>query len=170
MLDLSTLKARPCARLTLCVLAVLERVAPSAQLIDVGASARAGAAAAGYPETNEYAFADPLVYKEKMRAGLIAGSLRLVDQMESCRDGVAAPILIVHSRRDTLTDWQGSARFAAACPSCELVLIDVLWHALLHEKPHNARVWRTLTNWLQRRAAEAGCRVPLALQEGEFRA
>jgi len=95
---------------------------------------------------------DHLVYRGRVRAGLIAASLRAVRYIERHMEDVKAPLLVLHGTEDALTPLEGSRELhrRAAAQDKTLKLYDGLYHEILNE-PEQATVLADLTGWLDAR-------------------
>lgn len=147
----SGLTRDPRGRVLAPVLDALGRFAPSLPL------ARLDSALVSRDEAVVHAYdADPLVYRGRIRAGLIAASLRAARRIERAMEELSLPILILHGAEDGLADPEGSRRLYERARSsdkrCEVY--EGLYHEIFNE-PEQVRVLRDVTDWLDARTARA---------------
>lgn len=138
-------------RLIASVLSFLGRIAPRLPVtrLDSALVSRDPAVVAAYD-------ADPLVYRGRMKAGmlraLVGGARDVLRGMER----ISLPLLILHGTEDGLTDPEGSRRLheRAASTDKTLKLYDGLAHEIFNE-PEQAAVLADLVAWLDARCATA---------------
>ncbi len=96
--------------------------------------------------------ADPLVYRGRMRAGLVAAMIRAVARIQSGMARVSPPLLIMHGTADALADPAGSRQLyeRAASTDKTLRLYDGLYHEILNE-PERDQVLADIRQWLDGR-------------------
>lgn len=96
--------------------------------------------------------ADPLVYRGRMKAGLISAMMRGVRHADKAAARIAAPLLILHGRDDKLTSPAGSERLHGRVASADrtLIVYEGLHHEILNE-PERDRVIADVIAWLERR-------------------
>lgn len=97
---------------------------------------------------------DPLVYRGRMRAGLVAAMVRALQRVVRDMERVRAPLLIMHGTADALSNAQGSAELHRRASSIDKTL--KLYHGLFHEilnEPERDDVIADMVAWLDARAA-----------------
>ncbi|MHB8377904.1 MAG: alpha/beta hydrolase [Dehalococcoidia bacterium] len=95
---------------------------------------------------------DPLVYRGRMRAGLVAAMIRAVRRIDAGMEDVTLPLLIMHGTADALTEPEGSRELYGRARSADktLKLYDGLYHEILNE-PERAQVIGDIAGWLDAR-------------------
>lgn len=132
------------ARVMGTLFAVVGRFAPGLQLAQLEARtvSRDPAVVAAYD-------ADPLVYRGKMRAGMLRAFYFALDRIGRDMEFVAAPLLLLHGTADELTEPQGSSQLyeRAMATDKTLKLYEGLAHEVLNE-PEKDTVIGDLLAWL----------------------
>ncbi|MDE3095390.1 MAG: lysophospholipase [Chloroflexota bacterium] len=97
---------------------------------------------------------DPLVYRGRMRAGLIAAMIRAARRIGAGMEDVTLPLLIMHGTADALTEPAGSRELYARARSADrtLKLYEGLYHEILNE-PERAQVIDDIARWLDARSS-----------------
>ena len=97
--------------------------------------------------------ADPLVYRGRMKAGLISAMMRGVRYADEHAARITVPLLILHGREDKLTSPAGSERLRERVASVDrsLIIYEGLYHEILNE-PERDRVIADLIAWLEARS------------------
>ncbi|HLZ70541.1 MAG TPA: lysophospholipase [Dehalococcoidia bacterium] len=135
-------------RLTAPVFSVLGRLVPGLPLARLKAEtvSRDPAVAAAYD-------ADPLVYRGRMRAGMLRAFVDALNRIDRGMETIAVPLLIVHGTADELANPDGSRQLYARASSTDkrLRLYDGLAHEVLNE-PEKDEVIAELCGWLDERA------------------
>lgn len=93
--------------------------------------------------------ADPLVYRGKMQAGLVAAMSRASARIQRDMEQVTLPLLILQGTEDRLTPRDGAELLYARAMSQDkmLKLYDGLYHEVMNE-PEQQRVLEDLAGWL----------------------
>jgi alpha-beta hydrolase superfamily lysophospholipase len=96
---------------------------------------------------------DPLVYRGRMRAGLVAAMVRALQRVARDMEQVRAPLLIMHGTADALSKPEGSAELHRRASSTDkaLKLYDGLFHEILNE-PERDEVLADMVAWLDARS------------------
>lgn len=96
---------------------------------------------------------DPLVYRGRMKAGLVAAMIRGIQRADDDAPGIATPMLILHGSEDLLTSPAGSERLYERIASADrtIKLYDGLYHEILNE-PERDQVIADIIAWLNERA------------------
>lgn len=96
---------------------------------------------------------DPLVYRGRMKAGLIAAMMRGIRRADESAPGTATPLLILHGGDDELTSPNGSRRLYDRVASADrtLKIYDGLFHEILNE-PERDVVIGDIVAWLDARS------------------
>jgi acylglycerol lipase len=99
---------------------------------------------------------DPLVYRGKMRAGMMRAFVRALDRIGEGMDSISAPLLLLHGTADELTNVEGSILLYERARSADktLRLYDGLAHEILNE-PEKEQIIGELLAWLDQRAGPA---------------
>ena len=97
---------------------------------------------------------DPLVYRGRMRAGLVAAMIRAVRRIDAGMEDVTLPLLIMHGTADALTQPEGSRELYRRARSADktLKLYEGLYHEILNE-PERAQVVDDIAGWLDARSS-----------------
>jgi alpha-beta hydrolase superfamily lysophospholipase len=97
---------------------------------------------------------DPLVYRGRIRAGMVAAMGRAVRYIEKHGASIDAPILIMHGTQDQLASPEGSQRLFDAIASSDktLKLYEGLHHEILNE-PEQAQVISDIVEWMDARSS-----------------
>jgi alpha-beta hydrolase superfamily lysophospholipase len=104
------------------------------------------------PEVVALYDSDPLNFRGKMPAGLVASMIRAGRVMEQRMDTVDGPLLIMHGTEDALTNPEGSRELyrRAASTDKTLKLYEGLFHEILNE-PEKDQVLADIAGWLDAR-------------------
>jgi lysophospholipase len=99
---------------------------------------------------------DPLNFRGKMPAGLVAAMIRAARVIEERMEAVDQPLLIMHGTADALTRPEGSEALYRRAISADktLKLYEGLYHEILNE-PEKDQVLADIAAWLDARAAAA---------------
>jgi acylglycerol lipase len=131
-------------RITAPVFSALGRVFPNLPLSQLKAEtvSRDPAVVAAYDS-------DPLVYRGKMRAGLIRAFVEALKRIDAGMANIAPPILLLHGTADELAPFEGSQQLALRVRSTDrtLKLYEGLAHEVLNE-PEKQEVIADLLAWL----------------------
>jgi lysophospholipase len=94
---------------------------------------------------------DPLNYRGKMPAALVASMIRGGRYTERHKSEITLPLLILHGSADELTDPEGSRELYEAASSGDkmLKIYEGLYHEILNE-PERELVVADITAWLDR--------------------
>ncbi|CEL96834.1 unnamed protein product [Vitrella brassicaformis CCMP3155] len=94
---------------------------------------------------------DPLFYKGMARARMSNEILKAVDKVAEGAPQLTAPLLIIHSQRDTQCEPEGSSKFVNLVSSevREISLLNDMWHNLANE-PGNEKVFEEVYDFLRR--------------------
>jgi len=105
------------------------------------------------PEVVALYDSDPLNFRGKMPAGLVASMIRAGRVMEQRMDTVDDPLLIMHGTADALTNLEGSRELYRRAASADktLKLYEGLYHEILNE-PEKEQVLADIAGWLDARA------------------
>ncbi len=97
---------------------------------------------------------DPLVYRGRIKLGLIGAMMRAVRAMQSKMKDVTLPLLIVHGAEDGLADPEGSRLLHERARSSDktLRIYDGLYHEIFNE-PERDQVLSDVIAWLDERVA-----------------
>jgi alpha-beta hydrolase superfamily lysophospholipase len=130
------------------VINVIARVAPMLPLTKLSAGA-----VSRDPEVVRRYDEDPLVYRGRMRVGLLAAMLRAARRVDSGIAKMSLPVLFMHGTADQLTTPEGSRDLyeRAASSDKTLKLYDGLYHEILNE-PERDEVIADIAAWLAARA------------------
>jgi acylglycerol lipase len=92
---------------------------------------------------------DPLVYRGKMRAGLIRAFVEALKRIDEGMENISPPILLLHGTADELAPFEGSQQLALRARSADrtLKLYEGLAHEVLNE-PEKEEVIADLLAWL----------------------
>jgi alpha-beta hydrolase superfamily lysophospholipase len=95
---------------------------------------------------------DPLVYRGRMKAGLLAAMARGVRRADEAAPGITSPLLILHAGDDELTSPNGSQRLYERVASTDrtLKIYEGLFHEILNE-PERDVVIGDIIDWLNAR-------------------
>ena len=139
--------ARSAPRIFERLISVSARVAPKLPLTKLSASA-----VSRDPEVVRLYDEDPLVYRGRMRVGLLAAMLRAARRVDSGIATMSLPALFMHGTADQLTSPEGSRDLyeRAASSDKTLKLYDGLYHEILNE-PERDEVIADITAWLDAR-------------------
>jgi alpha-beta hydrolase superfamily lysophospholipase len=126
---------------------IIGRLFPSLPL----AKLRAGDVSRDLEEVRKYD-SDPLVYRGRMKAGLVAAMIDASQRIWRGAPAIAHPLLIMHGTADALTSPAGSRALYERCQSTDKTLrpYDGLYHEILNE-PERARVIDDIAAWLDAR-------------------
>lgn len=96
--------------------------------------------------------ADPLNFRGKMPAGLVAAMIRAVRIVDERMDTIDDPLLIMHGTEDALTRPEGSEALYRRAASADktLKLYQGLFHEILNE-PEKDQVLADIAGWLDAR-------------------
>ncbi len=96
---------------------------------------------------------DPLNFRGKMPAGLVAAMIRAARVIEERMDTIDQPLLIMHGTADALVRPEGSEALfrRAASTDKTLRLYEDLYHEILNE-PEKEQVLADIAGWLDARA------------------
>jgi acylglycerol lipase len=99
---------------------------------------------------------DPLVYRGKMRAGMIRAFIDALNRIKAGMDSITAPLLLLHGTADELANPDGSQQLYERARSTDktLRLYDGLAHEVLNE-PEKEQIIGELLSWLDERTAPA---------------
>lgn len=130
------------------VINVIARVAPMLPLTKLSAGA-----VSRDPEVVRRYDEDPLVYRGRMRVGLLAAMLRAARRVDERIGTMSLPVLFMHGTADQLTTPEGSRDLyeRAASSDKTLKLYDGLYHEILNE-PERDEVIADIAAWLAARA------------------
>jgi alpha-beta hydrolase superfamily lysophospholipase len=130
------------------VINVIARVAPMLPLTKLAAGA-----VSRDPDVVRRYDEDPLVYRGRMRVGLLAAMLRAARRVDSGIAKMSLPVLFMHGTADQLTTPEGSRDLyeRAASSDKTLKLYDGLYHEILNE-PERDEVIADIAAWLAARA------------------
>jgi alpha-beta hydrolase superfamily lysophospholipase len=138
-------------RVTAPIFSVVGRLAPNLPLTELKAEtvSRDPAVVEAYDN-------DPLVYRGKMKAGMLRAFVEALDRIKAGMDTVSAPFLIVHGTADELTEPDGSRQLYERARSTDktLKLYNGLAHEVLNE-PEKEQVIGEVLTWLDARSAPA---------------
>jgi alpha-beta hydrolase superfamily lysophospholipase len=100
--------------------------------------------------------ADPLVYRGRMKAVLLAAMLRAGERIDAGEASIALPLLILHGTADALVGTEGSRRLYERASSVDkaLKLYDGLYHEILNE-PERDQVIDDIASWMEARSPVA---------------
>merc|ERR1712216_272823 len=104
MLNVDQVKRKPINRILLPISGVLAVLTP---LLPVAAKAKN----VMYPEMRELFDKDPLCYSAAVRAHMAVECLAVVDDTMDKASKLTAPVVVFHSKNDTMTDPEGSVAF-----------------------------------------------------------
>ena len=92
---------------------------------------------------------DPLIFRGRMRAGMVAAMIRALRRIEAGMDSVSHPLLIKHGTADALVSPDSSRALYARARSTDrtLKLYDGLYHEILNE-PERGEVLGDMLAWL----------------------
>jgi alpha-beta hydrolase superfamily lysophospholipase len=104
------------------------------------------------PEVVALYDADPLNYRGRMSAGLLAAMMRASDTIDARAGHITAPLLFLHGSADVLTSVAGSRRLHERASSADKTLrvYDGLYHEILNE-PERDTVIRDIVGWMDDR-------------------
>ncbi|GIW71185.1 MAG: hydrolase [Planctomycetota bacterium] len=104
------------------------------------------------PSTVQAIKTDPLIEHGKGPARTGAEVLRALGQISAAMERVRVPLLILHGTEDRLTNPAGSRQLheRAASEDKTLVLLEGLYHDLLHE-PEHAEIEARIIAWIEAR-------------------
>ncbi len=138
-------------RVTAPLFSVLGRLFPNLPLSQLKAEtvSRDPAVVAAYDN-------DPLVYRGKMRAGMLRAFVRALDRIGKGMDSISAPLLLLHGTADELTSVEGSELLYRRARSTDktLRIYDGLAHEVLNE-PEKDQIIGEVLAWLDKRATPA---------------
>ncbi len=105
------------------------------------------------PEVVAWYDADPLNFRGKMPAGLVAAMIRAARIVNERRETIDYPLLIMHGTEDALTRPEGSEALYQRSASTDktLKLYRGLFHEILNE-PEKDQVLGDIVDWLDARA------------------
>jgi alpha-beta hydrolase superfamily lysophospholipase len=97
---------------------------------------------------------DPLVYRGRMRAGLVAATVRATERIDRDAPSIATPMLIMHGAADALAKPDGAKALYERIASSDktLKLYDGLYHEILNE-PEKDQVIADILAWLDARSS-----------------
>lgn len=95
---------------------------------------------------------DPLNYRGRMSAGLLAAMMRASGTIDSRASRIQTPLLILHGGEDALTSVGGSRRLYERASSADKTLrvYDGLYHEILNE-PERDQVIADIVAWMDKR-------------------
>lgn len=131
------------------LLRIVGRIAPRLPLIKLKA-----ADVSRDPEIVRLYDADPLNYRGRMSAGLIAALIRAAARIATDSPSIATPLLVLHGGADALTDPEGSRRLYERVASSDktIRIYDGLYHEILNE-PERDQVIADIVAWLDHRVS-----------------
>jgi alpha-beta hydrolase superfamily lysophospholipase len=99
---------------------------------------------------------DPLVYRGRTRAGLLAAMVRAVERVDRDAERIPGPVLIMHGTEDQLAAPEGSQRLddRIGAADCTLKLYRGLYHEILNE-PEKDQVLGDMLSWIEIRVGVA---------------
>ena len=99
---------------------------------------------------------DPLVYRGKMRAGMIRAFVDALNRIQAGMDSVSAPLLLLHGTADELTNVDGSNQLYERARSTDktIRLYNGLAHEVLNE-PEKGQIIGEILDWLDARTTPA---------------
>lgn len=105
------------------------------------------------PEVVALYDSDPLNFRGKMPAGLVAAMIRAGRVIEQRMDTIDDPLLIMHGTADALTNPEGSQELYRRAASADktLKLYEGLYHEIMNE-PEKEQVLADIAAWLDARA------------------
>jgi alpha-beta hydrolase superfamily lysophospholipase len=108
---------------------------------------------------------DPLVYRGKMRAGLIRAFTEALKRIDAGMETISPPILLLHGTADELAPFEGSQQLALRARSMDrtLKLYEGLAHEVLNE-PEKDEVIAELLGWLDLHRSAAAAAAPHAAE------
>jgi len=111
---------------------------------------------------------DPLVYRGKIKAGMLRAFDEALGRIGDGMETVSAPLLILHGTADELTEPDGSRRLYDRARSADktLRIYNGLAHEVLNE-PEKERVIGELLRWLDAHSAPAVSGAGVASTAGE---
>jgi lysophospholipase len=130
------------------IILLLGRVAPTLRLRKLAA-----ADVSRDPEVAALYDADPLNFRGKMPAGLIASIIRAGRVIDERMERIEKPLLIMHGTADALSNPIGSENLyrRAASTDKTLKLYEGFYHEILNE-PERDQVLEDIAGWLDARA------------------
>jgi alpha-beta hydrolase superfamily lysophospholipase len=138
-------------RITAPVISVVGRLFPNLPLAQLKAEtvSRDPAVVEAYDK-------DPLVYRGKMRAGMMRAFIRALNRIGTGMESISAPLLLLHGTADELTSFEGSKLLYERARSTDktLRLYDGLAHEVLNE-PEKEQIIGEVLTWLDDRAVPA---------------
>lgn len=92
---------------------------------------------------------DPLVYRGKMRAGMLRAFIRALKRIQADMDAISVPLLLLHGTADELTNPDGSSELYERARSTDktLKLYNGLAHEVLNE-PEKGQIIAEVIAWL----------------------
>jgi alpha-beta hydrolase superfamily lysophospholipase len=148
MLSGGVLPSSGAPRIVRAILALVGRLFPKLPLVKLNA-----AHVSRDPEVVRRYEEDPLVYRGRIRAGMIAAMGRAVQRIDRDARTITLPMLIMHGTEDLLAAPEGSQRLFDAISSSDktLKMYEGLHHEILNE-PEQEQVIADTAAWLDARA------------------
>jgi alpha-beta hydrolase superfamily lysophospholipase len=108
-----------------------------------------------FPMLRKEYYGDPLNYTGRVRARVASECLAFIDSLSPRLERVTAPLLVIHSPDDAMTEFSGSEMLIERSASTDKHLERVEgWHVVLHES-EGPRMRAFIAEWLRPRVEAA---------------